>query len=422
MKSIFKNGALLTTRKYINDYAVEHDGKIVNCVGIDNDFPGYICYPYALIHRLGINNFNEIPELKEIEDYPIQSTIALKDFQQEHMSKLSEEPYGIFVSAPGTGKTVCALWLIAHLNLRALVLVNSVFLLDQWREEREKFLNYSPGVIGDGSFSIKDITIATFQSARKKERLEQIKDYFSFVVVDECHRVPADTFKFVLSNVCAYWKLGITGTYRRKDGLEFVANFMLGDKILVNEYDDTMKPEIIIVKTGIKLPLSDSYVECLNEMGEDKEILGILKNCIERCKDRHQLILSFRLNTVEVLKEMFPKAIFVTGSTDRKGRQNLNERVLTSNLIISTTLQEGVNIPNLDTLHLIHPNNNLPMLKQRIARIVRTVDNKKVPLILDYWYQQGKTSGFSVYNQQMQRLAFYEQQGYKTYVIQPKDC
>lgn len=412
MSSIFSTGAYLQTKKYLQQYTKKIDGTTYCGVGVKDD---YITYPYDLVWKLE-DEFDRRPPLQYIEE-EITTTIQLKDYQQDVIDQLIQEPRGILISPPGTGKTVMMLYLISALKFKTLVLVNSIFLLNQWKEECINFLNYEPGKIGEGEFSIKDITIASFQSIRKEARLNQVKDKFTLVIVDECHRVPAATFRNVLNSIEAYWKLGVTGTYRRKDKLEFLADWMLSSKKVVNEYDDTMLPQVAIIKTGIELPLSDGYVDCLNNLEDNDILLKKVKELVDKGKDRHQLILSFRLESVDILARMFPDAIVITGSSTAEERENLNERIKDKKIIISTTLQEGVNIPNLDTLHLIHPNNNLPMLEQRIKRINRPVEGKKTPLVFDYWYKQGKCIGFSVQNQQMIRLAFYNRKGYKVYVV-----
>jgi len=414
---LFKHGALLDTKNFVSRYTKKVDNKVYAGVAIDDEYPDHICYPYDLVWELEPEEFDVVPELKYIET-DLECSITLRPAQQDCMDKLIEEPRGIFISNPGTGKTVMALWLIAQLKLKTLVLVNSTFLLRQWEEECIKFLGYEPGIIGDGEEVIKDITIATFQSVRKEERLKSIRDKYSFVIVDECHRVPAQTFRTVLSNIEAYWKLGITGTYKRKDRLEFLADWFLSSKKVVNTVDNTLQPSIIIVKTGIKLPVSDNYVECLNSIEDNLYLIERIKYMVARCgPERHQLILSFRLTTVDLLQLEFPEAIVVIGDTKREDREGLNERVLDQKIIISTTLQEGVNIVALDTLHLIHPNNNIPMLEQRIKRINRPLPGKKTPLVFDYWFEHGGEKGFNVEIQQFKRLQWYKSQGYKIYEL-----
>ncbi len=412
---IFKEGALLKTDQYIKKYTKIIDDK-VHCGVIPSSNPiGYFQYPYALVHELGINYFDEVPELFYIEDDKVNSNIKLKDYQERAIAPFLEKPYGLLYSAPGTGKTIMGTELIARTNFSTLILVNSKFLLNQWYEVIKDTLGYEAGRIGGGHFLRKDITIATFQSIRKNLSFFQI---FSLVIVDECHHIAANTFKAVLSGLPIYWKMGLTGTYYRKDGLEFMANWFLGDRIIKNSVDDTLKPEIIIVETNVKVG-KGAFVESLTELAVNHDFLKFVVALVEKCQqqNRHQLIIPFRLSTVDILSEIFPEAIVVIGETKEEDRANLNERIKNNKLIISTTLQEGADIPNLDTLHLIHPNNNLPMLEQRIKRICRTVEGKKTPLVFDYFYKTNSKAEYNVINQQQIRLNFYKQQGYKIHVI-----
>jgi len=413
---IFKGGALLQTDKYIKDYTKIIDGKFYTGVIPSKNPRGYFQYPYSLVHKLGADNFDQVPEIYYVQDGKIKSNITLKDYQENAIAPFLDLPYGILYSAPGTGKTIMGVELIARTNLSTVILVNSKFLLNQWHDVILETLNYESGKIGGGKSNVKDITVATFQTARK--HATSLFNSHSLVIVDECHHIAAETFKNTLSDIPAYWKLGLTGTYKRKDELEFMANWFLGDRLIENTVDDTMQPEIIIVRTKLKVG-DGSFVKSLTDIAINQNLIEIITNFVDKCaeENRHQLVIPFRLSTVDLLSEIYPEAIVVIGETDEETRSNLNEKIKENRLIISTTLQEGADIPNLDTLHLIHPNNNLPMLEQRIKRICRTVEGKKVPLVFDYFFTNSSDAEYSVYNQQQIRLKFYQQKGYKIYVV-----
>ena len=418
MKPLFKHMVLIETKEYVTKYARRTpDGKTHSGVTIDSNYPDYYAYPYDLAWKLPLNDFAEVPDLTYIEDEEVNSSITLREDQLPNVIGLLKCPRGVFISKPGTGKTVMCLELINRTRLKTLILVNTSYLLYQWKEECTKLLGYEPGLIGDGKFNIKDITVATFQTlSRNKSKLDKIYDKFSLIIVDECHHCPAASFKYVLGNLHALFKLGVTGTHKRKDGLEFMTDWMLSDHKLINTEDNTLVPDIIIVKTGIKVPDGDSFVECLTELAIKKRLIDKIKEMVDRNPKRNQLVLTSRLSTVELLAARYKNAIVITG--EEGDRANLNERVLRHKLIISTLLNEGVNIPNLDTLHLVHPNNNLPVLEQRIARINRPVEGKYTPIIFDYWYTHSTGAiGFNVEAQQQTRLQYYKKQGYKVYAI-----
>lgn len=413
--NLLKGGVLSNITKYAKHYLFRDKAKdrLISCV-FPSPVPEYLLeYPYDLAIQLGLENVGT-NELLFTDDLFESPEITLYEDQEEVINNFKTKPYGILVSNPGTGKTVMCLYLIKYLKLKTLILVNSAYLLRQWEEAFIEFYNYQPGVLGDKSKSIKDITVATFQTFNKIK--EDYPNTWSFIVVDECHHTPANTFSGVLRSLEAPFKFGVTGTLERKDGLENLTKYYLGNRVIINEVDNTLTPEIIIVKTDIHLG-GDSYVECLTDLAENSLLHDKVYEMTQKAKDRHQLIICFRVLTVERLLEILPEAISITGSSTKEERENLNERVLENKIIISTTLQEGVNIVNLDTLHLIHPNNNLPQLTQRIARINRVKKGKKVPLVFDYWFKQGTASGFSVANQQKERYYWYQKKGYKIHVI-----
>ncbi len=139
---LFKQGAILSTDRYIQKYTQLVNGKVY-CGVIPSISPlGYFQYPYALVHKLGIDYFDEIPNLNYIEDWKCKSTITLKDFQENAIAPFLSTPYGILYSAPGTGKTIMGVELIARTNYKTLILVNSLFLLNQWANVIYETLGY----------------------------------------------------------------------------------------------------------------------------------------------------------------------------------------------------------------------------------------------------------------------------------------
>ncbi len=418
MKSVFSNKIMYASKEFLKAYTKkDKTGKIHTVVSLDKDYPEHYAYPYDLAWRLPFRDYLSVPDLMYIEDEPVNSVITLRDDQEPYVDQLLMCPRGIFVSKPGTGKTVMCLELISRMNVKTLILVNSAYLLHQWHEECTKLLGYEPGMIGDGKFKVKDITISTFQTLAKTEKkLTKIYDKFTLVIVDEAHHCPAATFKYVLGEIQALFKLGVTGTRERKDGLEFITEWMLSDRRLVNTTDKTMKPEIIIVKTGIQIPAGDTFVECLSGLGELEKVVEVVDKMVYRNIERYQLVLVSRLSTIELLALELPEAIVITG--EEGNRKGLNDRVLEDKIIVSTILNEGVNIPRLDTLHLVHPSNNMPQLEQRIARINRPLEDKRTPIVYDYWYKSNKRArGFNINGQQHNRLNYYKKRGYTVHEL-----
>ncbi|MEN8190944.1 MAG: DEAD/DEAH box helicase family protein, partial [Thermodesulfobacteriota bacterium] len=114
---------------------------------------------------------------------------TLRPYQQEAVSLVEKRAFGVLEAGTGSGKTVMALAVIAERRQPTLVVVHTKELLYQWQERISQFLDLDCGLVGDGHFTIEPVTVAIVNSARK--RVDELKDHFGHLVVDECHRVPA---------------------------------------------------------------------------------------------------------------------------------------------------------------------------------------------------------------------------------------
>jgi superfamily II DNA or RNA helicase len=100
----------------------------------------------------------------------------------------------------------------------ALIIVHRKQLLEQWTERVEAFLGIPKkdiGVIGQGKVKIgKQITLATIQSLPKQ--IEKIQNQFGTIIVDECHHVPAESFRNSIEKLHTFYLYGLTATPFRK--------------------------------------------------------------------------------------------------------------------------------------------------------------------------------------------------------------
>lgn len=129
----------------------------------------------------------------------------------------------------GYGKTVLCLALLAALGRVALVLAHTNALVDQWRAEARAFLGPAVriGHIRDGGDVVVtdvDVVIGSLPSVlshlrRGEAYLGVFLAAVGTVVLDEGHHAVANTFWEVLRNVPAAYRLVLTATPRRRDGL-----------------------------------------------------------------------------------------------------------------------------------------------------------------------------------------------------------
>ena len=69
-------------------------------------------------------------------------------------------------------------------NTRTLIIVHNVELMNQWKDQLKKFLGINCGLIGNGKYDIKDITVGIINSVHKK--VEDFQSHFGYVIYDEC--------------------------------------------------------------------------------------------------------------------------------------------------------------------------------------------------------------------------------------------
>lgn len=369
-------------------------------------------FPYGAIEFIGEYEDRTICKPLTVK---LNNVIKLREDQEIVVNKF-EKPVGILFSEPGSGKTVMGCELIARMGITTLILVPTVYLLNQWKERIQQFLGVTPGVLGDGNKDIREITISTFPSALNN--LEDIKELFSFIIIDETHRIAADSYREVVHKLPARYKLGMTGTLERKDKLDFMIYAYLTKRIVKNDYNPTLKPNIVIINIPVRLK-GANYVEALNYLSTNETVLNIQSKWLtEVYYKRYQLALSLRVAHIKNLSERLeglPHKI-ITGSTPSKDRDSLNSELEKYRLILATNvLDEGADITDLDALHLLVPTNNIPKLIQRINRVTRFKEGKKTPIIFDYWFQ-GNSGKWNVLKQQQVRLGFYKEKGYKIFV------
>lgn len=117
---------------------------------------------------------------------------------------------GVVVLPTGSGKTWVALAAMARTGLRALCLVPTRVLLAQWVRVIGERYRGAVGRLGDGARQLEAVTVATFESARR--RMPEIGDRFELLVVDEAHHVGGALRDEALEMCSAAARLGLTAT------------------------------------------------------------------------------------------------------------------------------------------------------------------------------------------------------------------
>lgn len=124
---------------------------------------------------------------------------------------------GVIVLPTGSGKTVIGIKAIELVNQPTVVVVPTLDLLEQWRTRVRDNLGVEVGVYGGGENTLKAVTICTYDSAYI--RAAELGNRFSFIIFDETHHLPGESFRQIAEMFTAPYRMGLTATYEREDML-----------------------------------------------------------------------------------------------------------------------------------------------------------------------------------------------------------
>ena len=331
-----------------------------------------------------------------------QSSIKLYPYQEKALEPTRTKDFGVLVAPPGSGKTIMGLELIARKKQPALIIVHRKQLFDQWIDRIESFLGIPKRDIGKFSGSQKEkreqITVAMIQSLNQNEESDQLLDSFGTIIVDECHHIPAKTFRECIIRFSSFYLYGLTATPMRKNNDENLIYVYIGkvlSEIKAGFLDDekTETIQINIKKTNLKVPFdyqTDDY-EILSQIlvfdtARNQLITDDLTDLMNQTKS--VLLLTERKAHIDVLnlylKNRF-ETITISGDDSNRDQVSKMKQIRAGHFqILLTTGQffgEGIDIDEFDTLFLVYPFSFKGKLIQYIGRITRS---KKIPVIYDY--------------------------------------
>jgi len=368
-----------------------------------------------------INDQRRVLSSREISFYG-----KLRSLQLSAVKKLLEKDFGVLHIPTGGGKTIVALWLIAHRKQPALVVVHTRELLNQWIDRIEEFLHIPRkdiGIIGDGKLKIgKEITVATIQSLVR--RTEKVVPLVGFLILDECHRVPAMQYIEVVKQFDCKYMMGLTATPSRRDKLSKAIFWHIGDITGTIHKQDLLdaqslcQAEVLWVKTTFDTDIdaSSNYSQALSALTKDHKRNQLICDTVaSRTGNGIDLILSDRREHCAVLMALLEqtglvKPALLTGDKSPRERTQIMEDLGKGmfNVLIATgqLIGEGFDLPRLSTLYLTTPVKFSGRVIQYVGRILRPSKNKDKAIIVDFVdvnnpvFKASATSRFYTYRQQ----------------------
>ena len=353
-------------------------------------------------------------------DYSVLDLIKAHDYQDAILEKLrmEREVFGhyrnLVVAATGTGKTVIAAFDYKNFreqNKRAnfLFIAHREEILKQSIKTFRKVLqDENFGDLWYGGVEPSALTHLFASKDLLNNRLESInlaEDFYDYIIFDEVHHIAADSYRKILARFKPKILLGLTATPERMDGEDITQDFdgrisaeirlddALNNNLLApfHYYGITDSVDLRDVRwQGGKYVISElSKKYTFN----DQRTGLILRKIEEYLPDyRHVRALCFCVD-VEHAKNMQAKFQLAGLNSGYLVSDNGAERVLWSRklkekkinfLFVVDMFNEGVDIPEVDTILFLRPTESLTVFLQQFGRGLRKAEGKSYVTILDF--------------------------------------
>jgi superfamily II DNA or RNA helicase len=170
----------------------------------------------------------------------------------------------------GSGKTSAAFGLLARLKRRALVMVWTGNLLEQWRARCQSELGMEAGEIRGDKTNIQPVTLAMQQTivSRFQSGDTELADAFDVVVCDEVQRFAAPTLFASVDPFTARYRVGISADSSRRDGKEFLTRDLFG-QVAYEVAEDRLVDEGAVVEVEICVVPTDFRADWYRFGGQD---------------------------------------------------------------------------------------------------------------------------------------------------------
>lgn len=337
----------------------------------------------------------------------------------------------LIVAATGTGKTVISAFdykLFRDENKPApsklLFIAHRKEILSQARDTYQSVLqdaNFGELWVGDQkpahSIDHLFVSIQTFNS-HYLEIFEKLPtNYYDYIVIDEAHHITADSYRKVIGHFTPRLLIGLTATPERMDGVSLLPDFngqISAEIRLPKALDEgllTTFQYLCITDntdlTGDELMQGNKYIatKLADRVCNDERVSMIVERLNYYLPDEHgckALCFCATKEHASFMAEQFDrrgfKSAYLTGETKTLDREALNQKLSRGEinyLFVVDIFNEGVDIPEIDTVLFLRPTESITIFLQQLGRGLRLYPGKQQLTVFDFVAQLNSKYDYS---------------------------
>ncbi len=385
-----------------------------------------------IIEYLKQSNVPYVDEALDLLPTPyLKCKVELKTFQRDALKAwLDAGKRGTIVLPTGSGKTLIAVAAISELKTPTIIVVPTLDLVEQWQRVLTTEFDTEIGVYGGGENVLQPITVSTYDSAYL--RATELGNRFGLIIFDEVHHLPSAGFRHIAEMFVSPYRMGLTATYERDDGLHSDLPRLVGGKVyelsvqhLVGRHLSEFELEKLYVdltleekeeyerqykvftdyllRRNIVIQTPSDFTNFIMRSGRDPAArrallarnkamdialnsqmkLVALKNILQDQQEEPTIVFTQHNKLVYRIAQKFliPYITYMTPKDERKeildnfreGRYRL--------IVTSKVLDEGVDVPDATRAIILSGTGSSREFIQRLGRILRKREGKKAKLI-----------------------------------------
>lgn len=341
-------------------------------------------------------------------------------YQSEILEKLSTErtvhnrKRNLLVAATGTGKTVISAF--DYKKFRQENTSSKLLFVAHRKEILQQAQSTFQGILKDHNFGELwvdgiepekfDTVFASVQTLNNRiQDLKLSSDYYDFIIIDEVHHISASSYRPILEKFQPKILLGLTATPERMDGVDILKDFdnTIAAEIRLPEalnrrllcpfqyfgITDNVDLSNVTWQNGRYLPSELSKLFTQNDLRVN-HILTNLNKYLTDFQNVRALCFCVTQEHAQFMAEKFSlaglKADYLVSSRSNHRdeiRRKFSQKEI-NYLFVVDIFNEGVDIPEIDTVLFLRPTESLTIFLQQIGRGLRLAENKDCLTVLDF--------------------------------------